>query len=289
MRWQDHPLWPALRVDDGRWAELSPRMRAAVLRLFETSPARSAGADLGRLIATPWWMGLDEDDRIRAVKIVAYVSAAAEGSRVAVGPLCRRRILVNTLDSLLSAAPRFALRFEDLPLGEGELVAGLRRAPGTVVLNRRAIAADDRRLGQGPAVERRVGTCTLVHEVNHLCNPTPVGPTYAAFMDEYRAWMVDFVAFAGRAPWAVEGRQRCQQLLTGARYATVGGLVEQRQPREAVESFLRRFGADVGVEAARHGVGQDFETAAPLPEPRGNLDNGPGRARGLTALVAARA
>lgn len=262
MRWQDHPLWPALRVDDGRWAELSPRVRTAVLRLFESSPSRRAGADLGQLVATPWWSRLGDDDRIRAVKIIAYLSAASEGARAVEGPLCRRRILANTLDSLLAAAPRFALCFEDLLMGEGELVAGLRRAPGTVVLNRRAIAADDRRLGEGSAVERRVGTCTLVHEVNHLCNPTPVGPTYAAFMDEYRAWMVDFVAFAGRAPRAVQGRQRCQQLLTGPHYATVGALVERRQPREAVESFLRRFGPD-------------FETAAPLPEPRGNLDNGP--------------
>ncbi|MEX1367180.1 MAG: hypothetical protein AB1Z98_28895 [Nannocystaceae bacterium] len=276
MGWQEHPLWPALRVDEGRWAELSPRMRAAVLRLFESSPARSAGVDLGRLVATPWWSQLDDDDdRIRAVKIIAYVSAASEGARTAEGPVCRRRILVNTLDSLLSAAPRFALRFEGLPVGEGELVAGLRRAPGTVVLNRRAIAADDRRLGEGSAQERRVGTCTLVHEVNHLCNPTPVGPTYAAFMDEYRAWMVDFVAFAGRAPRAVEGRQRCRQLLTGPRYAAVGRLVERRGEREAVASFLRRFGADVTVAGAGQGVGEDFEAAAPLPDPRGNLDNGP--------------
>lgn len=269
----EHPLRPALAVGADRWAELSPRMREVLLGVFERSPARSAGRDLGRLVDAPWLDELNEDDRVRAAKIVAYVSALQEGARPSKAPLCRRRIVASTLDSLLSPGAPLSLAFEDLPYGDGHVVAGLRRAPSTVVLNRRAIAADLRRLGEGSPVERRVGTCTLVHEVNHLCNPTAVGPTYAAFMDEYRAWMVDFVVFASRLPRAAEGVARCRDVLTDPTYAEVGAVLDHAAERERVEAFMRRFAGIDSLDAVLGGATGDLGSDAPLPDPPGNLDN----------------
>ncbi|MCB9716223.1 MAG: hypothetical protein H6712_20320 [Myxococcales bacterium] len=270
---EEHPLRAALAVDPDRWGSLPAALRGAILRLFEQSPARSAGRDLGRLVSTPWFSALTPEDRLRAVKVVAALSAGQEGWRPSEGPLCARRIIANTLGALLGPDAPFSLSFEALPAGDEGVVAGLRRAPGTVVLNRRAIAADDRRLGLGSPIERRVGTCTLVHEVNHLCNPTVVGPSYEAFMDEYRAWMVDYLVFAGRPPAAAAGLERCQQVLTRPAYAAIGRLLEHEPERARVLAFLRRFGAFATVEEALVGPGGDLVAAAPLPDPPGNLDN----------------
>ena len=270
----EHPLRVALVVDPERWAELPSALRVTVLRVFERSPARSAGRDLGRLVATPWFLGLGDDDRLRAAKVVAYVSALQEGARRSEGPLCRRRIIEGTLDAVLAPEAPFSLAFEDLPLEEGRVVAGLRRA-GTVVLNRRAITADEGQLGEGTPVERRVGTCTLAHEINHLCNPTPVGPTFEAFMDEYRAWMVDFVVFAGRRPRLGEGLGRCRDVLTRPAYAAVGRLLHEPAERARVRRFLRSFGEAATVEEALARELAPSAEAAPLPQPLGNVDNDP--------------
>lgn len=269
---EEHPLRAALVVDPARWAELSAALRVVVLGVFERSPARSAGRDLGRLVVAPWFRRLGDDDRVRAAKIVAYLSAMQEGVRRSEGPLCRRRIIENTLDALLRPDAPFSLELEDLPLEEGRVVAGLRRA-GTVVLNRRAITAQAGRLGEGTPIERRVGTCTLAHELNHLCNPTAVGPTFAALMDEYRAWMVDFVVFAGRRPKAVEGLERCRDVLTRPAYAAVGRVLDATPERAHVQAFLARFGVAGAVEEALGAELAEPDADAPLPEPAGNLDN----------------
>ena len=72
---EEHPLRAALAVDPDRWGSLPAALRGAILRLFEQSPARSAGRDLGRLVSTPWFSALTPEDRLRAVKVVAALSA----------------------------------------------------------------------------------------------------------------------------------------------------------------------------------------------------------------------
>ena len=272
---EDHPLWPALAVDRERFFSLPVAMRGAVLQLFELSPARKAGRALGQLIEAPWFYSLDEPDQIRAMRVVSYLAASGEGARPQPGPVSRGRIIENTLGLLLGPKPVMSLVFEDLPFGARDLVAGMRRLPSTIVLNRRAIGAQLLRLGEdrSASVERRVGTCTLVHEANHLCNPTPVGPTFAAFMDEYRAWLVDFVVFADRAPRMVEGWQRCCDLLTQPRYADVGAVADQPKAHERVLGFLRYFGDFRSITDAIEGRVDDFVTLAPLPDPIGDLEN----------------
>ncbi|MEM7151550.1 MAG: hypothetical protein AAF799_01865 [Myxococcota bacterium] len=209
------------------------------------------------------------------MRIVAYLAASSEGARPQPGPVCRGRIVDNTLGLLLGPKPVLSLSFEDLPYGTEDLVAGLRRLPSTLVLNRQAIGVQAQRLGgdNAASVERRVGSCTLVHEANHLCNPTPVGPTYAAFMDEYRAWLVDFVVFADRAPRMVEGWQRCRDLLTRPRYADVGAVADDPKSSVRVLGFLRHFGDFRSIEDAMKSHVDDFTNAAPWPDPMGDLEN----------------
>jgi hypothetical protein len=122
----------------------------------------------------------------------------------------------------------------------------------------------------------RVGLATLVHEVNHLHNLTPVGPTYEAFQDEYRAWLVDFVAHVGGMPRRVEALARCQALLGSPAYAALGqALREGTEHGARILEFMRSFGPvtrppDVHTLQAEDPLGE-----APLPRPAGNLGNAP--------------
>lgn len=276
---QDHPLLRLLQPHPARWLALAPALRAAVLGQLEHFASRRVAGDLARLLAAPWWAALDRDDAIRAARVVAHMSACADGApREAEDPCCRRTILDHTLDSLLPPRGCFVLGFEDLPLEHDSVVAGLRLPPATVVLNRRAIAAGDARLGAGPQgwLEARVGTATLVHEVNHLHNLVPPGPTHEAFMDEYRAWYVDFVADTGRAPRRVDALDRCRELLTSPCYAylrqaAAGG----GEHGERILAFLREFGPLTRWQDVLALPRDRFDEPAPLPRPRANMTNAP--------------
>lgn len=289
----DHPWWSLAGFGGERLRALSPELQRAVLRQFELHASRRVAVDLARLLEAPWWPALPLDDRVRAVRVVAHVSARASGARRGVTEPCARAILDNTLHSLLPPRGRFGLRFEPLPLGEGVVVAGMRVPPDTVVLNRRAIAAGDARLGQDDPLEARVGLATLVHEVNHLHNLTPVGPTYEAFQDEYRAWLVDFVAHVGHRPRRGEALARCLELLTSPPYAVLQPALEagsEHGPR--IWAFLRELSAPGSSHGSSEGRAverpQDLAALrcddpfgeAPLPRPPGNLDNAPSAAPG---------
>lgn len=279
MTAHDHPLVGLLEPEPMRWLALAPARRAAVLRQLEHAASRRVARDLRRLVVTPWWAELDLDDAIRAVRVVAHASASADGApHEPDEPCSRRTILDHTLDSLLPPHGRFVLGFEDLPLAPAMVVAGLRLPPATVVLNRRAIAACDARLGAGPQgwLEARVGTATLVHEVNHLHNLVPPEPTHEAFQDEYRAWYVDFVVDTGRRPRRVEALDRCRELLTSPGYAHLGqAAAGGGEHGERILAFLR----ELGPLARWHDVlalpRDGFLDPAPLPQPLGNLTNAP--------------
>lgn len=252
-----------------RLRALEPRLRQAVLGQLEHGGSRRVAQELGRLLQAPWWAALDVDDRIRAARVVTHVSACADGSPLEPTALRRRTILDNTLLSLLPPHGRFGLVLEDLPLEADALVAGSCRAPDTVVLNRRAISCDDRPLGQGRggAIEHRVALCTLVHEVNHLHNFTPPGPTYESFQDEYRAWYVGFVAQVDRLPRRVEALERCRELLTNPCYAALGRAVQQRTAHgERIVAFMQALGPQ-RID--------DYVSDAPLPQPPSNMSNAP--------------
>lgn len=279
MTAEDHPLLRLLQPDPTQWLALAPALRAAVLGQLEHFASRRVARDLARSITAPWWVELDHDDAIRAARVVAHMSASADGApREPDEPCCRRTLLDNTLDSLLPPLGRFALRFEDLPLEQGIVVAGLRLPPTTVVLSRQAIAACDARLGAGPQgwLEARVGTATLVHEVNHLHNLVPPGPTHEAFQDEYRAWYVDFVADTGRRPRRVEALERCRELLTSPCYAHLrqaaagGGAHGER-----ILEHLRQLGPVEQWHDVLTLPREGFLDPAPLPQPLGNLTNAP--------------
>lgn len=274
----DHPLLRLLGSSALRWLALDGRRRAAVLGQLEHAASRSVAQELDRMLDTPWWRELEPDDAIRAARVVAHVAACADGTPPGPGEVCRRMILDNTLASLLPPRGRFVLGFAELPLDEELVVAGLRLAPGTVVLNRRMIAAVDAPLGEGPEgrLEARVGIATLVHEVNHLHNLVPPGPTHAAFQDEYRAWYVAFVAEAGRTPRKVDALDRCRELLVHPCYAAfehalASGSAQGRRILEFLQELgpVRRW-QDV-LALPRDG----FLEPAPLPRPRLNMTNAP--------------
>jgi hypothetical protein len=267
------------RPSAARWLALGPHLRRAVLGHLEHVASRRVARDLGRLLEASWWDGLDDQDRIRAIRVVAYVSACADGAPAEGTEVCRRTILDNTLDSLLPPRGCFGLGFADLPRVGETIVAGFRVAPATVVLSRQAIACGDERLGAGPhgSLEARVGLATLVHEVNHLHNLTPPGPTYQAFQDEYRAWYVDFVAQVARPPRRVEALDRCRELLTSSCYAELGHAVAEGSVHgERILGFLRAFGAVQRVEDVLALPRDGFMEAAPLPRPRLNMSNAVG-------------
>lgn len=282
MTTPDHErLLRLLQPSTARWRGLAPVLQRAVLGQLEHAASRRVARDLGRLLEAGWWAALEHDDAIRAVRVVAYASACADGARLpsAGGEPCRRTILDGTLDSLLPPRGRFTLGFADLPHDEGEsVVAGTCVPPVTAVLNRRVIAACDARLGQGPAggLEVRVGLATLVHEVHHLHQPVAPGPTYAAFQAEYCAWLVDFVAEVDRLPWRVEALDRCRELLTSPRYPALAQAVTSGSPECArILAFLRAFGPVQRLEDLLALPRDGWLEPAPLPRPRVDLTNAP--------------
>lgn len=263
-------------AEASRLLALPPALQQAVLRQLELHAARRVARDLVRMLQARWWPALPPDDQIRAARVVAHVSARAGGMPHEEPEPCARTILDNTLDSILPPHGSLELRFDDLPRHEGVLVAGLCRPPHTVVLSRGAIASSDARLGDGDPLELRVGLATLVHEVNHLHNLTPVGPTYEAFADEYRAWWVDFVAHVGRWPRRLEALARCQELLGSPAYAELGQALHDGSEHGArIVDFMRGFGPVARPCDVRGMQAQDELGPAPLPRPRGNLDNAP--------------
>lgn len=286
----DHPLLRLVSPSPAQWGALPPVRQRAVLGQLEQLASRRVGRDLGRLLAAPWWAALADDDATRAARVVAYASACADGAQPRPDePCCRRTILDNTLDSLLPPHGCFSLAFEDLPHEEGRsLVAGLCVRPSAVVLNRRIIAAGEAPVGEGPHgwLEARVATSTLAHEVNHLHNAVPPGPTYAAFMDEYRAWTVDFVVAADRPPRRVEALERCCELLTSPGYAALGQAVAARtEEGERILAFLRAFGPVARLEDLLGLPREGFLEPAPLPRPPRCMTNAPPAARGAGAAI----
>jgi hypothetical protein len=274
----DHPLRRLLSPSPAGWDALAPARRRAVLAQLEQLASRRVGQDLARLLDAPWWVALPDDDAIRAVRVVAYASACASGAPPEPDdPCCRRTILDNTLDSLLPPRGCFTLGFEDLPLEEGgEVVAGLRLPPARVVLNRRVISTDDAPLPQGPHgfIAARVGSATLAHEVNHLHNLVPPGPTHAAFQDEYRAWYVDFVVDAGHPPRCVDALDRCRALLTSPSYAHLRqAAADAGAHGEQILAFLRELGPVARWQDVLALPREGFCEPAPLPRPLGNLTN----------------
>lgn len=238
------------------------------------------------MIDAPWWGRLELDDAIRAARVVAHVAACADGAPPEPVEACRRTILDNTLASLLPPPGRFVLGFAELPLDAELAVAGLRLAPATVVLNRRMIAAVDEPLGEGPHgwLEARVGTTTLVHEVNHLHNLVPPGPTHAAFQDEYRAWYVAFVAEAGRTPRRVDALDRCRELLASPCYAAFAHAIESGSAQgERILEFLRELGPVRRWQDVLALPRDGFLEPAPLPRPQLNMSNAPDAVRAAAA------
>ncbi len=259
---------------------LDPRRREAVLAQLEHGGSRRVARELARMLEAGWWAALDLEDAIRAARVVAHMSACADGSPREPAEPCRRTILDNTLDSLLPPHGCFVLVFEDLPIDGEDVVAGACRAPATVILNRRVISSEDLPLGRGRrgALEARAGLATLVHEVNHLHNHlhnlTPPASAHEAFQDEYRAWYVDFVAQVARAPRRVEALERCRELLTSPSYAALGEAVQQgTADGERILAFMRAFGPVSSLEDVLALRRDEFLAAAPLPEPPGNMSN----------------
>lgn len=280
-------VFRALAGSEGeRLLALPDPLRRAVLRQFELHAGRRVAEDLARLLGASWWQALPDDDRVRAVRIVAHVSARAASAPREHRQPCARTILEGTLDSILPPQGCFGLRFEPLPLAPGMVVAGRREAPCTVVLNRWLVTPrEGTRLGQDDPFEERVGLATLVHEVNHLHHPTPMGPTDEAFHDEYGAWWVDFVAHVGRRPRRAEALARCQELLTSPAYADLGRALRSGSAHgERILAMLRGLGPierpdDVAAMRCDDPLGD-----APLPRAPRNLSNAPPAAPRAAAI-----
>jgi hypothetical protein len=266
-----------------RWAALPAGLRRALLVQLDHVASRRAARELGRLLEAPWWWALvhdDEGDAIRAVRVVAHAAAIADGSPRPPAPdaPCRRTLLDDTLDALLPPHGRFELRFAALTQGPGEVVAGACLLPSTVVLDRGAVAASDAAVGQGPPgeLEAYVATCTLAHEVHHLCHAVPPGPTYAAFEDEYCAWVVGFVVGADRLPRRVEALDRCRELLTSPRYAALARAVTSGSREGArILALLGELGPVARLEDLEALPRDGWLEPAPLPRSRAAVRNRP--------------
>jgi hypothetical protein len=226
---------------------------------------RRVGEYLSKLERTPWFSALGVRDRLRAVKTIAYAASQLEGATAE-----QSAIIGNTLDGLVSG--RIELAFESLPFGARRSINGHRRAPRTVVLNRRALPADERPVSGRR--EEHVALATLVHEVNHLCNGVPEGPTYAAFQDEYRAWYVAFIALFAREPRKVEALARCKELLVDPAYGDIQRAVRERSAEGArIFGFLRTFGSATTREELLALELDDLTSPAPPPDPALDLSN----------------
>ncbi len=273
----ENPIWSALAGDKRSLFALDARVQSALIAQFEHFLVRKTGECLLRTLDADWFHDLDASDQIRALKVIAYASSQLTGASFESSGISQRRIIENTLDSLLPPTARFRLEFEDLPSEPTSSIAGLRRLPGTVVLNRNLIPDDDRHLGAGARGRdaEHVGLTTLVHEVNHLCNQIPTGATYAAFQDEYRAWFVGFVAFMSRFPSRIESLSRVKELLSNPAYAELQQALDGGGPEsEQILRFLQAFGDLDSREALLALQIDNFVALAPLPDPMLDVNNG---------------
>jgi hypothetical protein len=186
-------------------------------------------------------MSSDHEDQVRAAKIIAYASSAISGATFDDMGYSQKKIIEGSIASLIGPSPRYDLRFDDLPFDDRDTVAGTVEFPRTLILNRNAIPPNDRPIfGQR---QEHVALATLVHEVNHLDNQIPEGPTYASFMDEYRAWFVAFVAFMSRFPTKIEGLYRVKELLTNPAYDELQrALAAGNGESDQILAFARNFG-----------------------------------------------
>jgi hypothetical protein len=240
----ESPVWSLLAGDKAPLFKLPMPTQRAILAQQTRYLVKPVATSLMAVASGDWLKRLSEDDQLRAVKVVAYAASQLVGASEDGGELSQKAIIRRTLDGLTTPG-RFRITFEDLPAGDEGAVAGLRRLPGTVVLNRNLVAADVKSIGEGSLghKEQHVGLITVVHEVDHLIRAVPVGETYAAFQDEYRAWYVGMVAFRGTPPTMIEGLTRCRELITSDEYSDIAAALDNGGPEAAkVVAFLRKFG-----------------------------------------------
>ncbi|MFO0726040.1 MAG: hypothetical protein U1E65_19820 [Myxococcota bacterium] len=271
----EHPLWSVLTGSKLGLFAASARTQDAVLKQLEAFPTMAVGQDLMALSRARWFAKLKPEDQVRAVKIFAFSASQLVGASFEDQGVSQRKLIENTLKAVLED-PKLSLSFEDLPYGPHETVAGESVRPGKVILNRKAIAADDLPIGGGPdgLLEEHFALSTLVHEVNHLRNEAPAPGTALAFQDEYRAWFAGFVALMSRFPNRIEGLARVRDLLTQPAYADLREAVDHK-PEEAKQilSFLQRFGAIHSAKDVENLSITDVVSRAPLPAPLGNMNN----------------
>ena len=114
----------------------------------------------------------------------------------------------------------------------------------------------------------------MVHEVNHLRNGIEVGPNYAAFQDEYRAWYVGFVAFMSRLPTKKEALERIKILFSDPDYADIQKAVQTDNPEsQKILAFVGKFGTEEKIAEILAAEVDNFVAMAPLPDPVLNMTN----------------
>jgi hypothetical protein len=265
--------WYSLPQEKLALLSLDHETRAAMLKQLEHFPSLVTGKYFVELAQAPWFSAMSRDDRVRAAKIIAYASASMSGASFEEEGVSQKKIIQSTIESLLGETPRFDLVLADLPFEEHDSVLGRAEYPRTLVLNRLAIPADDRPISG--MKQEHVALMTLVHEVNHLSNQIPEGPTYASFQDEYRAWFVAFVAFMSRLPTQVEGLVRVKELFTNGSYPDIQQALDGGGEEAAkIVAFMRNFGRDLGTRERilAHQL-DNFVSSAPLPAPRLDMSN----------------
>jgi hypothetical protein len=270
-----HPGWYSLPEEKLPLLELDPKTRSSMLSQLEHFPSLATGRYFVELARTPWFREMSPEDRVRSAKIIAFASSAISGSTFEDLGVSQRKIIENSVESLVGPTPRFDLVLRDLPFDEHETVAGQAVHPRTLILNRLAIPADDRPIAG--VKQEHVALMTLVHEVNHLANQIPEGPTYASFQDEYRAWFVAFVAFMSRMPTRIEGLTRVKELFANPSYADIQQALDGGGDEAAkIVAFMRGFGRDLDTRdrIAAYQPDTNLVLSAPLPEPMLEMNNG---------------
>jgi hypothetical protein len=252
-----HPLWDYLPDEKRALLRLDPVVQRAALAQYEKYLTAETGRAVCQVAAAPWFSALDRDDQQRALKVIAYAAGQISSASFEDMGVSQRKIIENTVEALVSG--RFSVVFEDLPVGHEDTIGGRRIYPTTLALNRTMIPADDKPISGYK--QEHIALATLIHEVNHLCNQVAEGPTYDAFMDEYRAWFVAFVGFMSRFPTAKEGMVRCMELTEV--YADIRATLEANNAEsEKMVAFMQRFkGVDTMV------------LSAPLPDPLLEMNN----------------
>jgi len=261
-------------IDDPKFKSLKPAEKTAVLSQTKNYASASSVANIDRLLQKNWFRAEGLGDKQRTLKVIGRLSQYATGDR---------QVIDNTLDKLLDPNSRIKVEWKKYPTDgkSGTTWGEMDEQKNVLSLHNGVITADNNSIPETGDPDEFALT-VIPHEVSHSVNPTPVGPTFKNFEDEYRAWYVGFKAQHGRPPTNQEAMEQriSWQLNPDSPYGK-NSLPALKNPKEAEKfyHFLESVtGMKVNAKNWKDVVKSDPATwpdkgQSPAPVPSGNVDN----------------